>query len=156
MIKGPTLTVVYRNHKGTIATRRVRPVYAWYGSTEWHPDEQWLLNVYDEDKAEYRDYAMGDMLGAPAPAPAQPSAPSMPGHTCPAIDRTLRCIRRAEWRLRADGYVGTRGTGPSVKNLLAEARAALETVREENREMRAAYHAERANVRRLTALLGVP
>lgn len=155
MIKGPTLTIVYRNHKGTIATRHVRPVYTWYGSTEWHPDEQWLLNVYDEDKGEYRDYAMGDMLGAPAPAPA-PASLDVPGHTCPAIDRTLRCIRRAEWRLRADGYVGTRGTGPSVKNLLAEARAELEQVREENRQMRAAYHAERANVRRLTALLGVP
>ena len=138
MINAQLLTIFYRNHRGETAVRRVRPIYAWFGSTEWHPDEQWLINVFDAEKNAYRDYALGDFLGTPALDESDvPTTP--PGHTCPAIDRVLRCIRRAEWRMRADGYAGT--SDPSALALLAEARAALETVRDENRQMRAAFHA---------------
>ena len=67
------------------------------------------------------------------------SQPRPPGHTCPAIDRTQRVLRRLAWRVR------NRPECPEdeVAALLAEGLSMLEQVREENRRMRAAYHAAR-------------
>lgn len=62
----PPLVIRYKNYKGEIATRRIVPLYPWYGKTAWHPHEdQWLLRCLDEDKREMRDFSMKDMLGAP-------------------------------------------------------------------------------------------
>lgn len=67
------------------------------------------------------------------------STPRPPGHTCPTIDRTQRVLRRLAWRVRH------RPECPEdeVQALLAEGLALLEQVREDNRQMRAAYYAAR-------------
>jgi hypothetical protein len=57
------LRFLYRNHRGVIAARRVRPDSVRWGSTEWHPEEGWLLRAFDLDKQAWRDFAMADMLG---------------------------------------------------------------------------------------------
>jgi predicted DNA-binding transcriptional regulator YafY len=52
----------YRNHRGEEATRTVRPIRLWFGSTAWHPEPQWLLECFDLDKQATRDYAMSGVL----------------------------------------------------------------------------------------------
>lgn len=58
-----------------------------------------------------------------------------PGHTCPAIDRAQSALRRLAWRCANPNHYGV-----TPGEVLAEGLAALEQVREENRQMRAAYH----------------
>jgi predicted DNA-binding transcriptional regulator YafY len=52
----------YKNWEGNIATRKVIPLEVWYGKTEWHKEEQWLLKALDLDKNAQRDFAMRDIL----------------------------------------------------------------------------------------------
>jgi len=74
-----------------------------------------------------------------------------PGYTCAAIDRALRTSRRLAWRLRRIGHVpdGQRAVDHYLvtKLLLSDLAAELEVVREENREMRAAWYAMREQLR---------
>lgn len=51
----------YKNHAGKIATRRVMPLEIWFGSTQFHPKEQWMLKAYDLDKEADRDFAIADI-----------------------------------------------------------------------------------------------
>ena len=59
------LTVVYTNHRGVTAIRRIWPIAIWYGSNQWHPEMQWLLKAVDMDNGEERDFAFAKMKGAP-------------------------------------------------------------------------------------------
>ncbi len=58
----PPLVFRYRNHAGEVAVRRVVPYRLWYGSTEWHPQPQWLLAACDLDRQAIRDFALSDIL----------------------------------------------------------------------------------------------
>jgi len=58
-----------------------------------------------------------------------------PGHTGPAIDRAQSALRRLAWRCANPEHQGV-----TPGEVLAEGLAALEQVRAENRQMRAAYH----------------
>lgn len=53
----------YTNHRGETGIRTVTPnsVSFHFGSTEWHPDAQWLMRAYDEDKHALRDFAARDV-----------------------------------------------------------------------------------------------
>lgn len=53
----------YRNYKGEVETRLVRPIRLWFGSTCYHPEPQWLLEAVDLERKETRDFAMVGMLG---------------------------------------------------------------------------------------------
>jgi hypothetical protein len=50
----------YRNHRGETAIRTIMPVCIWWGSTQWHPEEQWLLDGEDLDRRESRSFALRD------------------------------------------------------------------------------------------------
>ncbi|AKU44182.1 hypothetical protein CPT_Murica90 [Escherichia phage Murica] len=52
----------YRNWKGVVADRCVTEPNLWFGSTEYHKEEQWLMRAFDVDKGEYRDFALKDIL----------------------------------------------------------------------------------------------
>lgn len=52
------MVLEYTNHRGERGHRRVIPQRVWFGSTTWHPDEQWLLEAYDVDRGAQRDFAM--------------------------------------------------------------------------------------------------
>lgn len=54
------IKVVYRNYRGEVATRTLSPEYVWYGTTDWHPKEGYLLHAYDHEKQAYRDFALAD------------------------------------------------------------------------------------------------
>ncbi len=52
----------YINWEGKRAVRTVMPIKIWYGKTQWHPKEQWLMRALDLDKNEKRDFALKDIL----------------------------------------------------------------------------------------------
>ena len=53
--------IVYKNWKGITATRCIIPNDIFSGSTEWHKEEQWLLNAFDIDKQASRAFALKDI-----------------------------------------------------------------------------------------------
>jgi predicted DNA-binding transcriptional regulator YafY len=55
------VTVLYTNHRNETARRRIQPLRIWFGSTEWHPEPQWLMSATDLDKGAVRDFAMQDI-----------------------------------------------------------------------------------------------
>lgn len=48
----------YINHRGGITDRRVISRRLLYGSTEYYPEPQWLLECWDLDKNDYRTFAL--------------------------------------------------------------------------------------------------
>lgn len=60
------LIATYTNYRGETAVRRIIPKSVRYGSTEWHPEPQWLLLAWDDDKQADREFALKD-FGHPAP-----------------------------------------------------------------------------------------
>ena len=55
------LTVSYTNYRGETANRIIKPMSIYYGSTEWHKEPQWLVNVWDVEKQAARTFALKDM-----------------------------------------------------------------------------------------------
>ena len=53
--------IVYKNYRGEVASRRIIPQRLWFGATEWHPDEQWLLDAIDVDRGATRSFALRDI-----------------------------------------------------------------------------------------------
>ena len=54
------LRVRYRNWRGEVRDRTIQPRKLWFGTTEWHPDPQWLLSALDVEKQAMRAFAMRD------------------------------------------------------------------------------------------------
>jgi hypothetical protein len=57
----PCHIVEYTNYRGETARRVIIPIRFWWGSTEWHPEEQWMLSAWDVEKNARRDFAWQDM-----------------------------------------------------------------------------------------------
>ena len=55
------VTIIYTNWKGVRAERTIKPMQLWFGKTEFHPTEQWLLMAVDVEKDEQRNFAMADI-----------------------------------------------------------------------------------------------
>lgn len=53
--------ILYTNYRNETKIRTIIPSKLWYGSTKWHPENQWLLNAYDVDKQADRSFAMKDV-----------------------------------------------------------------------------------------------
>lgn len=51
----------YVNHRGERGTRRVQPQRAWFGRTEWHPQDQWLVECFDLDRGALRNYSLSEI-----------------------------------------------------------------------------------------------
>lgn len=66
--EGDVLTFWYTNHEGKKSLRRVVPIHVYFGSTEWHPEQQYLLRAFDLDKLAMRDFAVVDMVPVPVRA----------------------------------------------------------------------------------------
>jgi len=62
------VTLVYTNYGGETSERTITPIKPWFGSTEWHPEPQWLLTAFDHEKQANRDFALKD-FGYPSPSP---------------------------------------------------------------------------------------
>lgn len=57
------LLITYTNWRGETRERRVLPKRVFYGSNEWHPDPQWLMEALDCETLMLRTFAMQDMAG---------------------------------------------------------------------------------------------
>lgn len=55
------ITIVYTNYRGETNTRKILPQRLWFGATEWHPKEQWLLDAIDLGKNAARSFALRDI-----------------------------------------------------------------------------------------------
>lgn len=55
------VTFAYTNYKGEHGIRTVTPQRVWYGCTQYHPNNGWLLTGYDHDKKAERDFALTDI-----------------------------------------------------------------------------------------------
>ena len=55
------IKVRYTNYRGETAVRLIIPLRFSFGSTEYHPHEQWLLEVWDVEKNALRVYALKDI-----------------------------------------------------------------------------------------------
>jgi len=58
----PPITFKYKNWHGEIAVRHVIPLEIWYGHTDYHATDQWLLKALDIDKNAQRDFAVNDII----------------------------------------------------------------------------------------------
>ena len=58
----PTLQFEYKNWLGKVSKRKVIPYEVWYGNTEFHKKEQWLLRAFDTDKNAERNFALKDVV----------------------------------------------------------------------------------------------
>lgn len=52
------VAILYTNHRGETAVRRIVPRDWWFGSTEWHPEPGWLLTADEPDTGKRRDFAL--------------------------------------------------------------------------------------------------
>jgi len=57
-----SLKFEYRNWKGRSSLRCVLPTKIYWGSTEYHKQEQWLMEAYDLDKKALRTFAVTDII----------------------------------------------------------------------------------------------
>jgi predicted DNA-binding transcriptional regulator YafY len=53
--------VLYTNYRGETAFRTIVPERLFFGSTEWHPEPQWLIEALDVEKGQNRTFAMKDV-----------------------------------------------------------------------------------------------
>ena len=59
--KKTQLRIEYTNWRGEASVRTIVPLNIWFGSTEWHPVEQWLMRAVDIEKDAERDFALTDI-----------------------------------------------------------------------------------------------
>jgi hypothetical protein len=57
------VSALYTNHKGDTGIRRFFPIRIYFGSTAWHREPQWILEVFDLDRLQRREYAMSGFVG---------------------------------------------------------------------------------------------
>jgi predicted DNA-binding transcriptional regulator YafY len=55
------VTILYTNHRGETTERRIIPRAIRFAPTEWHPEEQWILDALDIDRGAERSFAMRDI-----------------------------------------------------------------------------------------------
>ena len=58
---GRAVRIDYTNWRGERSSRVIIPVTHRWGSNEWHPDEQWLLDAHDVAKNAERTFACKDI-----------------------------------------------------------------------------------------------
>jgi len=56
-----SVSILYTNYRGETGIRRIVPKCIWFGKTDWHPEEQWILDAFDLEKGAERGFAMKDV-----------------------------------------------------------------------------------------------
>lgn len=59
----PAVQMFYINWKGVPKVVTVKPRKWFFGSTQWHPTPQYLMEAWDVEKGEMRVYAMEGIKG---------------------------------------------------------------------------------------------
>jgi ADP-ribose pyrophosphatase YjhB (NUDIX family) len=71
-LKRLEVEIDYVNHRGERSIRRIIPIGIRFGSTEYHPELQWLMCANDLTKDDVRTFAMKDIYGWRVPTGAIP------------------------------------------------------------------------------------
>jgi hypothetical protein len=58
---GNPIKVRYTNYRGETAVRTIVPMSFYFGSTEYHKEEQWLVKLWDVERAAERIYALREI-----------------------------------------------------------------------------------------------
>lgn len=66
-LTGDAVAVPYTNDKGDRAVRRIVPERLYFGSTELHPEPQWILEAWDLDKHAIRPFALAGFTPEESP-----------------------------------------------------------------------------------------
>jgi len=53
--------IFYTNWRGESNVRKIIPERIWFGSNEYHREDQWILDALDVEKNEKRSFAMKDI-----------------------------------------------------------------------------------------------
>ena len=53
--------ILYTNWKNETRYRIIKPISIEFKATEWHKDEQWILNAVDIEKNAMRGFAIKDI-----------------------------------------------------------------------------------------------
>ena len=53
--------ILYTNWKNETRYRIIKPISIEFKSTEWHKEEQWILNAVDVEKNAIRNFAIKDI-----------------------------------------------------------------------------------------------
>lgn len=56
------ITVRYTNYRGELSQRRIVPERIWFGSSQWHPRPQWMLEATEPDRGVTRSFALADVV----------------------------------------------------------------------------------------------
>ena len=56
------LVFKYKNWEGKTSIRHIIPKKIYFGKTEWHSKNQWLLEAIDLDKKEKRTFAVKEII----------------------------------------------------------------------------------------------
>jgi predicted DNA-binding transcriptional regulator YafY len=56
-----SVAILYTNHLGETSVRRIVPKRIWFGKSDWHPKDQWILDAFDLEKGADRGFAMKDI-----------------------------------------------------------------------------------------------
>lgn len=59
-LKNP-IKVEYTNYRGERGIRTIVPISFYFGTTEYHPQEQWLVKLWDVDRQAERIYALKEI-----------------------------------------------------------------------------------------------
>ena len=52
--------VHYRNWRGEERTREIRPIQVQWGTSDWHPEDQWMLLAVDPEDGKTKLFALKD------------------------------------------------------------------------------------------------
>lgn len=67
------VTMTYTNWRGETSVRRTIPVGIEFKSTDFHPEQQWILRGWCFDRNAWRDFALAD-CDFTRPTPAEDAA----------------------------------------------------------------------------------
>lgn len=59
---GSKVSFSYKNWRGETKVYEVKPMHIWYGSTDFHKEEQFFLKAMDVTRNVERDFAINDIL----------------------------------------------------------------------------------------------
>ncbi|TWD58148.1 hypothetical protein FB480_101903 [Agrobacterium vitis] len=138
-LEAQPITLTYTNYRGETSQRTIKPKRVWFGSTEWHPEPQWLLTAFDVDKGADRDFALKD-FGASSAAAEELKAEKLIQEITDAVDEYRETLGRdthgpKEWPT-LDGV--TRAASNRILSVFANPTYATESYQ---KRVAAAHHA---------------
>ncbi|MDB4311967.1 hypothetical protein N9937_00915 [bacterium] len=56
-----SISILYLNWKNSLRVRLITPKSIWFGKTEYHTVEQWLMEAFCHEDNEFKVFALKDM-----------------------------------------------------------------------------------------------